>query len=201
MRRALKVSSQPGTGRPSKHTDLSTLFGLFFILILIPACFTAVLPRTTVKLQRQGSGVSVEACMHTLLIIPYYCQTEHGVRKVELEVYEGERVGYNSQLSKAENQRHRRGTTAANAIIYFLGTGPGADVMIDLGSMDEVLARAQMFIDGNDDATHAFTFYAHNAGFYLGIFMTLLASLFPPLIGLTIVRRVLDRPYWPFDRL
>jgi hypothetical protein len=195
----MKISSQPGTRRPSKHADLSTLFGAFFILIVIPACFTAVTPRTTVELRREASGVSVEACMHTLLFIPYYCQREQGVTKVELEVHEGERVGYNSQLSKEENQLHRRGKTAPNAIIYFVGTGAGADVMIDVGDMDEVQAQAQIFIDSKQDATQSFTFYAHNAGFYVGGFMTLLSLLFPPLMGLAIIRRLLDRPYWPFD--
>ena len=197
----MKISSQPGTRRPSKHADLSTLFGAFFILIVIPACFTAVTPRTTVELRREASGVSVEACMHTLLFIPYYCQREQGVSKVELEVHEGERVGYNSQLSKEENQLHRRGKTAPNAIIYFVGTGAGADVMIDVGEMEEVQAQAQMFIDSKQGSTQSFTFYAHNAGFYVGGFLTLFSLLFPPLFGLAITRRVLDRPYWPFDRL
>lgn len=196
----MKISSRPGNGRPSKHTDLSTLFGAFFILIVIPACFTAVAPRTTVELQRDASGVSVEACMHTLLFVPYYCQRAQGVTKVELEVHAGERVGYDSQRSAYENQLHRRGTTEANAIIYFVGSGEGADVMIDLGDMEDVQAQAQRFIDAKQGDAQSFVFYAHNAGFYVGAFMTLLSLLFLPLMGLAVVRRVIDRPYWPFDR-
>jgi hypothetical protein len=178
---------------------ISTLFAAFFMMVVIPAAFTAVIPRMTVELKRDAFGVSVRTCAHTLLFVPFYCQQEQGVTKVELELHEGERVGYNPQLSEAMNQSQRRERSADNAVIYFVGSGEGASVMIELDRIDDVQAQAQKFIDSKTGNALSFSFFAHSAGLYVGGLMSLFALLFPPLFGLAIVRGVLARPYWPFD--
>ncbi len=71
--------------------------------------------------------------------------------------------------------------------------------MIELERMEEVQVKAQTFIDNQESGALPFSFYAHAAGFYVGGFLSLFALLFPPLLGLAIVRRVLGQPYWPFD--
>jgi hypothetical protein len=193
------VNTHSTAKRSSKHADFSTLFSAFLILVVIPGAFTAVLPRMTVEMQRDASGVSVQTCTHALLFVPYYCQHEQAVTRVVLELHKGERVPYNPQLREGMNQAHRRGQTADNAVIYFFGSGEGASVMIAPERMDDVQAQAQTFIDSKVGNTLSFSFFAHSAGLYVGGLLSLFALLFPPLLGLAIVRRVLDRPYWPFD--
>ena len=36
-------------------------------------------------------------------------------------------------------------------------------------------------------------------GLYIGLPLSLLVLLYLPLLGLTLVRLILRRPYWPFD--
>jgi len=182
--------------------DFTTHFGLFLFFVIFPASFTAVVPRATVALQRDAAGVQVTLCAHTLFVIPYWCQHEQRAQRVELEVSSGERVGYNAQLSKQANELHRRGYTEDNAVIHFIGEAPseGASAMIEIGRMDDVLAQAQGFIDDPQSSALNLSFYGHRAlGLYVGGGLSLLVLLWMPLAGLAIVRRVLGRPYWPFD--
>lgn len=183
-----------------RRGDFTTQFGAFLFLVVFPATFTAVAPRATVELQRDTSGVSVTICAHTLFVIPYWCQHEQGVRRVELEFSSGERVGYNAQLSADANRVNRRGKTEDNATIHFFGNGEGASAMVETGRMDEVLAQAQSFIDDRGSRSLGLSFFAHRVmGLYVGGLLSLLVLLWLPLAGLAIVRRVLGRPYWPFD--
>ncbi len=180
--------------------DFTTQFGAFLFLVVFPATFTVVAPRATVQLQRDASGVHVTICAHTLFFIPYWCQRERDVRRVELEFSSGERVGYNAHLSEADNRVNRRGKTEDNATIHFLGAGEGASAMVEVDRMDEVLAQAQGFIDDRNGRSLDLSFYAHRVmGLYVGGLLSLLVLLWLPLAGLAIVRRVLGRPYWPFD--
>jgi len=180
--------------------DFTTQFGAFLFLVVFPATFTAVAPRATVQLQRDASGVHVTICAHTLFFIPYWCQRERDVRRVELEFSSGERVGYNAHLSEEANRVNRRGKTEDNAAIHFLGAGEGASAMVEVDRMDEVLAQAQGFIDDRNGRSLDLSFYAHRVmGLYVGGLLSLLVLLWLPLASLAIVRRVLGRPYWPFD--
>ncbi|MBK6728367.1 MAG: hypothetical protein IPG63_14145 [Xanthomonadales bacterium] len=183
-----------------RRGDFTTQFGAFLFLVVFPATFTAVAPRTTVALQRDASGVRVTTCAHTLFFIPYWCQHERDVRRVELEFSSGERVGFNAHLSEYANRVNRRGKTEDNATIHFLGAGEGASAMVEVDLMDEVLAQAQGFIDDPQSRALDLSFYAHRVmGLYVGGLLSLLVLLWLPLAGLAIVRRVLGRPYWPFD--
>lgn len=186
--------------RRRRRGDFSTQFGAFLLLVLFPAAFTAVSPRNTVHLQRDGDGVRVAVCAHTLFFIPYWCQHERGVRRVELEFSLGERLGYNAQMSEHANQVHRRGDSADNAVIHFLGAGDGASAMIEVGRMDAVLAQVQRFIDDRGSGSLRLSFFGHRGlGLYVGGLLSLLVLLWLPLAGLAIVRRALGRPLWPFD--
>lgn len=183
-----------------RRGDFTTQFGAFLFLVVFPATFTAVAPRSTVELRRDASAVSVTVCAHTLFVIPYWCQHEQGVRRVELEFSSGERVGYNAHLSADANRVNRRGKTEDNATIHFLGAGEGASAMVEIGRMDEVLAQAQGFIDDGGSRSLELSFFAHRVmGLYVGGLLSLLVLLWLPLAGLAIARRVLGRPYWPFD--
>ena len=185
--------------RRRQRGDFTTQFGAFLILVVFPATFTAVAPRTTVQLHRDGANVSATVSTHTLLVIPYWRQVESRVNRIEVEIDEGERVGYNAHLSEDMNRVNRRGRTEDSAVIHFRGEGEGASAMIELGQMNEVAAQAQTFLDDPNSQSLDFTFYAHRViGLYVGLPVSLLALLYLPLLGLAIVRKVLKRPYWPF---
>lgn len=185
-----------------QHGGFTTQFGLFVFFVFFPATWTAIAPRSTVELRRDADGVSVSVCAHTLFFIPYYCQQARGVRRIELEFDAGERVGFNSQLSADMNQLHRRGKTEDSAVIHFLTDDGSAEAsaMIELGRMDALLQEAQAFLDDPTRRSLQQSFYAHRIlGLYVGGLFSLLVLLYLPLLGLTLVRRVLRRPYWPFD--
>lgn len=180
--------------------DFTSQFGLFLFFVFFPATFTAVAPRATVELKREAAGVSVTTCSHTLFFIPYWCQTERRVARIELELHEGERVGYNAHLSEAMNRVNRRGKTEDSAVIHFLGDGEGASVMIEIGRMNDVLAQAQAFLHDSDREALTLSFFAHRVmGLYVALPISLLVLIYIPLLGLTLVRLALGRPYWPFD--
>jgi hypothetical protein len=182
--------------------DFTSHFGLFLFFVVFPAAFTALAPRSTVHLYRDTAGVMVTVCAHTLYFIPYWCRQETRVTRVDLEFSRGERVGYNAHLSAHANQVQRRGRTEDNAVIQFIGDAgsDSASAMIEIGRMDAVLAQAQGFIDDPNSSSLALSFMAHRVlSLYIGLPLSLLVLLYLPLLGLAIVRRVLGRPYWPFD--
>ena len=180
--------------------DFTTQFGAFLFLVFFPATFTAVVPRATVELRRDANVVSATVVSHTLFFIPYWKQHEGNVQRVELELDDGERVGFNSQLSADANRLNRRGRTEASAVIHFMGELESASAMVEMGRKDEVLQQAQAFLDDRNSTTLSLSFYAHRVmGLYVGSLLSLLVLLYLPLLGLSITRRVLGRPYWPFD--
>ncbi|MGQ0800241.1 MAG: hypothetical protein ACT4NL_09040 [Pseudomarimonas sp.] len=186
--------------RRRQRGDFTTQFGLFLFFVIFPASFTAVAPRATVELHRDASGVSATVRSHALFFIPYWRQHEQRVTRVELELSQGERVGYNAQLSADMNRVNRRGRTEDSAVIHFLGDGEGASAMIELGRMDAVLAQTQQFLDDPDSTSLSLSFMAHRVmGLYVGGLLSLLVLLYLPLLGLTLTRLLLRRPYWPFD--
>ena len=135
-----------------------------------------------------------------MFFIPYWCQHERDVRRVELEFSSGERVGFNAQISEDASRVKRRGKTEDRATIHFLGAGEGASAMVEVDRMDELLAQAQGFIDDRNSRSLDLSFYAHRVmGLYVGGLLSLLVLPWLPLAGIAIVRRVLGRPYWPFD--
>jgi hypothetical protein len=190
--------------RPARHQrgDFTTHFGAFLILVFFPALWTAISPRVTVEMQRRAEGVHVLTCAHTLFVIPYWCQTQARVTRLELEVFAGERMRYRSDDPAPFNRPNQPRYTEPNATLHFLGDdfGEGASVMVEIGRMDEVLAQAQAFLDDPRSASLSQSFYAHRPfGLYLGLPFSLLVLLWLPLVGLAITRKLLGRPYWPFD--
>lgn len=187
--------------RSRQFGDFTTQFGAFVFFFVFPATFTAVAPRVTVDLQRESAGVHVTVRNHALFFLPYWQQQESRVSRVELEIDEGERVGYNAHLSKQLNEVQRRGRSEDSAVLHFVGEGDGASAMIEMGQMDDVLAQVQAFLDTRESGHLHLSFFAHRVmGLYIGLPISLLVLLYLPLLGLAIVRLVLKRPYWPFDR-
>lgn len=191
----------PSSPQFRQRGDFTTQFGAFLILVFFPALWTAIAPRITVELQRHPGGVSVETCSHTLLLIPYWCQREPRVSRIELEVHAGERIPYRSDDPAPFNRRNQPRYTEDNATLFFLSEDftDGVSTMVEIGRMEDVLAQSQAFLDDPRSQSLRLDFYAHRFfGLYLGIAFSLLVLLYLPLLGLSITRRVLRRPYWPF---
>ncbi len=180
--------------------DFVSQFGLFLFLVVFPVTFTAVVPRYTLELRRDDQGVNATVSAHALLVVPYWRQHEHAVTRVELEFDQGERVGYNTQLSESENRVNRRGRSEDSAVIHFIGDDDGASAMIELGLAEPVLAQSQKFLDDPGQASFSTSFMAHRVlGLYVAGPFCLLVLLYLVLLSLAVTRRVLGRPYWPFD--
>ena len=187
---------------PRQRGDFTTQFGAFLILVFFPALWTAIAPRVTVDLRRDAEGVRVVTCAHTLFVIPYWCQTQPRVVRLELEVHDGERIPYRSNDPAPFNRPNQPRYTEPNATLHFYADdfGDGVSTMVEIGRMDEVLAQTQAFLDDPRSASLQLSFYAHRLfGLYLGVPFSLLVLLWLPLVGLAITRKVLGRPYWPFD--
>jgi len=192
----------PAIARRRQRGDFTTQFGAFLILVFFPALWTAIAPRITLDLERTAEGVSVTTCAHTLHFIPYYCQHKARVQRIELEVHAGERIPYRSSDPSPFKRRNEDRHTEPNATLHLFGDDldEGVSLMVEIGRMDEVLAQSQAFLDDPNSTSLRQTFYAHRVfGLYLGVPFCLLVLLYLPLLGLSLTRLALRRPYWPFD--
>ncbi len=173
---------------------------MFLIFVVFPASWTAIAPLSRIKLERsnQSTTATVSQCM--FFVVPYYTQHLTNVSEVSVETFEGEKQGFNANLSEAENRLHRRGDSEDNSELV-LSNAEGDEVRapIDLKSRDAVQSGIEDFIDREEAAQYSVNIPANRTLFLLSFPIAMLTVLYGMTQAHALARFILGNPYWPLS--